>query len=244
MLRYSFHRFGVFFVIVCFAVNFAIAGDYKELVQKLEILSLKGNPEANYHLGMMHNNGIEYPKDYKKAFELFTKAAEGGDPLGAYKLGCYFEGQAGDAVKADPQKALKFKRISAVAGYVNAQSDVGIEYFKLKKFSEAAKFWKMAALQGHPQSTYNLSQLYLDGTALPKDLVLAYAYFKIAQLLSRGEITQNAQKALDEISSKFTKEQKTKAEKIVSDWKPQKTELTRKALSGLDAARELASSTK
>ena len=137
---------------------------------------------------------------------------------------------------------MKFKKIAADAGYSLAQSDVGIKYFESKHFSEAEKYWKLAALQGDAQSTYNLSFLYVDGSALPKNLTFSYAYFKLAQLLSRGELTANAKKALGDFSAKMSKEQITAAEKIVSEWKPNKTGLTRKALSGLDAAESLVAS--
>jgi len=37
--------------------------------------------EARYHLGMLYNNGIGVAKDPRRAFALFRKAAEAGDPL-------------------------------------------------------------------------------------------------------------------------------------------------------------------
>ena len=38
-------------------------------------LANKGDAEAQYHVGMMHNNGIGTPKDPKQAFEWFQKSA-------------------------------------------------------------------------------------------------------------------------------------------------------------------------
>ncbi len=51
-------------------------------------LANKGNAEAQYHVGMMYNNGIGTQQDTKQAFEWFQKATAANDPLGAYKLGC------------------------------------------------------------------------------------------------------------------------------------------------------------
>ena len=65
-------------------------------------LANKGNAEAQYHVGMMHNNGIGTQKDPKQAFEWFQKSTAAGDPLGAYKLGCYYDGQFAGVVPTDP----------------------------------------------------------------------------------------------------------------------------------------------
>jgi TPR repeat protein len=56
-------------------------------------LANKGVAEAQYHAGMMYNNGIGTQKDPKQAFEWFQRSAASNDPLGAYKLGCYYAGQ-------------------------------------------------------------------------------------------------------------------------------------------------------
>ena len=80
-------------------------------------LANKGDAEAQYHVGMMYNNGIGTQQDTKQAFEWFQKSASADDPLGAYKLGCYYAGQGAGVVEADPNEALKYKLIAAKAGY-------------------------------------------------------------------------------------------------------------------------------
>lgn len=230
-------------IIFCvLAIGSVRAGETQNLFNKISLLALKGSPEAHYHLGMMHNNGIGTEKDLKKALEQFQKAAKMGDPLGAYKLGCYYDGQAGNLLQTDHEKSLNYKRIAADAGYVLAQHDVGILLYKKKDWNGALRYWKMAAQQGDAESTYFISNLYSDGSMLPKNLTLAYSYFKLSQLLARKEITKNAQKSLDEISSKISKTEKEKAEKIVSNWEIKKTLLTIKAAQGLNAAEALANS--
>src|SRR6187455_3683389 len=72
-------------------------------------LANKGNAEAQYHVGMMYNNGIGTQRDLKQAFEWFQKSAASNDPLGAYKLGCYYAGQGEGVVAADENEALKYK---------------------------------------------------------------------------------------------------------------------------------------
>jgi len=79
-------------------------------------LADKGNAEAQYHVGMMHNNGIGTKQDPRQAFGWFQKSTASGDPLGAYKLGCYYDGQGAGIVTPDTSEALKYKLISAKAG--------------------------------------------------------------------------------------------------------------------------------
>ena len=65
------------------------SADDVDLFNAMLALANKGDAEAQYHVGMMHNNGIGTPQDPRQAFEWFQKAAASSDPLGAYKLGCY-----------------------------------------------------------------------------------------------------------------------------------------------------------
>ncbi len=131
----------------------------QSLFTSMEKLAQRGNPEVQYHLGMMYNNGIGVNKNPQKAFEWFSQAAASGDPLGAYKLGCYFGGQCQGVVAIDPSKELEYKLIAAKAGYALAQHDVGIIYYKQGNFDEALKWWKKAAEQGYPMALYTVLSL-------------------------------------------------------------------------------------
>ncbi|MBR1228995.1 MULTISPECIES: tetratricopeptide repeat protein [unclassified Bradyrhizobium] len=199
-------------------------------------LANKGDAEAQYHVGMMHNNGIGTQKDRRQAFEWFQKSAGSNDPLGAYKLGCYYDGQGAGVVTSDTNEALKYKLVSAKAGYALAQHDVAILYNRQGNSEEALKWWKMAGDQGHPQSLYSLSISYSAGKGAPRDLSLSYAYFKLSKLAP--------QKNVNEMAAMLSKPELEKAEKLVSEWSPQPTALTLKAKSGVRRAEELLKATR
>lgn len=199
-------------------------------------LANKGNAEAQYHVGMMHNNGIGTQKDPRQAFEWFQKSTASNDPLGAYKLGCYYAGQFADVVKYDSNEALKYKLIAAKAGYALAQHDVAILYARQGNSEEALKWWKMAGDQGFPDALFSLSRAYSAGKGVPRDLSLSYAYFKLSKLAPP--------KNVNEIAAMLSKPELEKAEKLVSEWKPQPTALTIKAKSGVRAAEELLRTTR
>ena len=194
-------------------------------------LADKGDAEAQYHVGMMHNNGIGTQQDPKQAFEWFQKSTASNDPLGAYKLGCYYAGQFAGVVPTDSNEALKYKLIAAKAGYALAQHDVALLYDQQGNPEEALKWWKMAGDQGYPPSLFSLSMAYSGGKAAPKDLSLSYAYFKLSK--------RAPQKNVNEYASMLSKPELEKAEKLVSEWKPQPTALTLKATRGVSAAEEL-----
>jgi uncharacterized protein len=194
-------------------------------------LANKGDAEAQYHVGMMYNNGIGTQRDLKQAFEWFQKSTASNDPLGAYKLGCYFDGQGADVVASDSNEALKYKLVAARAGYELAQHDVALLYDRQQNPEEAIKWWKMAADQGNQKALYNLSGAYFQGKGAPKDLSMAYAYYKLSKLVPKDKVNGMAG-----ILSKPELEQ---AEKLVSAWKPQPTALTLKAMRGVQAAEDL-----
>ena len=193
-------------------------------------LADKGNAEAQYHVGMMHNNGIGTPQDPKQAFVWFQKSTASNDPLGAYKLGCYYAGQFAGVVTPDSNEALKYKLVAAKAGYALAQHDVANHYDRQGNPEEALKWWKMAGDQGYPQALYRLSMAYSAGKGTARDLSSSYAYFKLSRLAPK--------KNVNEMAAMLSKPELETAEKLVSEWKPQPTALTLKAGRGFAAAEE------
>ncbi len=207
-----------------------------DTLKAMVALANKGDAEAQYHVGMMYNNGIGTQQDRRQAFEWFQKSAASNDPLGAYKLGCYYDGQGEGIVAFDPVEGLKYKLIAAKAGYALAQHDVAILYGRQENFEEAAKWWKIAGDQGDPGALYSLSGSYFQGKGAPKDLSLAYAYFKLSKVAPKNKV--------NEMATILSRPELENAEKLVSEWKPQPTALTLKAKRGVSAAEELLKTTK
>ena len=213
-----------------------------DLPQRLERLANAGNAEARYHLGMLYNNGIGVPQDVRRAFEHFRAAAEAGDPLGAYKLGCYYAGQFGsEAVTPDEAQALRWKLVAAHAGYSLAQLDVAIHHARREQWEDARPWFTAAARQGDAQSLYNLSVLHKDGLGTAPSPPHSWAYFRLSQLAAGGRLTANAETALGEMWNAMDANQRSEAERIARDFVTGPTELTRRAVTGLARAEELAS---
>ena len=78
------------------------------LTARLEVAAAQGNAEAAYHLGMLYHLGLEgVARDPRRSFEYFQRAAEGGDALGAYNVGCFYAGQGEGVVEPDEALALR-----------------------------------------------------------------------------------------------------------------------------------------
>lgn len=204
----------------------------------LESLAAAGNGEAIYHLAMFHHLGLEgFDKDPAKALALFRQAAAEGDPLGEYKLGCYYDGQGEGLVEADAEKALDHKLIAAEAGYALAQHDVAKLYYEKDDTEEALKWLLVSARQGFRPSLQALASLYIGEAKVAADLPSALAYATL--LHTEAKIPDRVRKWLDDTRAKLTPEETERAEAIIASWKIEPSPLTLKATSGLDAARGL-----
>lgn len=212
----------------------------EQLVDRLHLLAERGDAQAHYHLGMLYNNGIGVDKDLQRAYRSFVAAAAAGDPLGAYKVGCYLAGQFPGVVPLDLEQALAQKLRAAEAGYDLAQSDVAQMYLKRSKGAEARRWLERAAAQGHAQSLYNLAAGHSKGLWPEADAGLGYAYFKLAHLAATGQVNPRAQSSLDEMGRSLSAEQLQRAHELVAAWQPQRSELSLRAKQGLSEAEALA----
>jgi TPR repeat protein len=111
----------VLFILVCMAPAFA--NDTGEnLIEKAE----SGDVRGQKVLGSMYYLGQDVPRDYKKAFEWYEKAALQGDARAQGMLGLmYYFGQG---VPQDYKKAFEWCEKAALQGDVGAQCLLGLMY--------------------------------------------------------------------------------------------------------------------
>ena len=241
-MRISFKIMAALVVAFCLGqVQAQAQEEFQGLYQKLQVMAEGGDAEAQYHVGMFLNNGIGTERNFKQAFAWFETSAQAGNALAAYKVGCYLDGQWGPIVTLDKDKALAFKLEAAQRGYALAQQDVGIMYMQRQMPDEARRWWLAAGQQGLASPLYNLSVSYLQGQGEAIDRVRGYAFFKLSKLLSEKRINGQAQASLDTIRQTMSDDQVQVAEKMVEDWRVERTPLTLEASQGLQRARALVS---
>ena len=74
----------------------------------------------------MYQNGRGVTKDYKKAVEWYTKAAEQGNAQGQFNLGYMYRN--GKGVTKDDKKAVEWYTKSAEQGNAHGQNNLGYMY--------------------------------------------------------------------------------------------------------------------
>ncbi len=149
------------------------------LIPSLERLSKSGNAEAIYHLGMAYQTGSGVTEDHAKALDAFRKAAGLGDPLGSYKLGCYYDEQDAGLIKSDAALALKYKLVAAKAGYALAQQDVGVLYAKSGDVPTGLAWLEKSASQGWSGGLMTLASVYNGAAGIKPDAAKTAAYFQL-----------------------------------------------------------------
>jgi uncharacterized protein len=213
-----------------------------QLSSKLAALTDAGSGEAAYHLGMLHHVGVAgVPKDSRRAFELFRIAAERGDPLGAYKYGCYFDGQGEGIVDPDSELALKYKMTAAVAGYSLAQRDVAQHLVANGDIEGAVRWLESAASQGDIFAMGAIAGVYSGQMpegfpTLPTDRVKSFTWL----LLSARNIPEMRTGLEAEARQKLSPEDFTRVKSNVATWQPRRTPLDLQADGGISAAYGLA----
>lgn len=141
--------------------------------QELQLASLAedGNVRAMIGLGYMSLNPDKSRFKPEKAFDLFTRAANNGDPEALFELGKLYE--KGIGTKQDVAKAIDLYQRSANLGFADAINDLGFLYYQgasgLKRDPQkaVALFLKAADLR-HPQAMYNVAALIDDGVVKGK----------------------------------------------------------------------------
>jgi len=149
----------------------------------LEYCALKGSARAQRRLG-----GCYYDKkNYQKAVEWYTKAAEQGNASSQYSLGiCYYKGYG---VEKDYQKAVEWWTKAAEQGNASAQNNLGICYYNgygvEKDYQKAVEWYTKAAEQENASAQYSLGYCYKNGKGVKQD------YSKALELYTKAAEQRN-----------------------------------------------------
>jgi TPR repeat protein len=112
-------------------------------------------------------------------------------------------------------------RERAEAGDVEAQKKLAAIYFKpsfltgvSKDAPEAVKWMRKAAEQGDAEAQFNLGVVYFQGDGVPQYDAIAYMFFNLAA----AKDYENAEKYIDLIEKRTTKEQIAEGQKLTREW--------------------------
>jgi hypothetical protein len=140
----------------------------------------KGASVAMYHLAGMYHYGDYVKVDLQKAIEWYTKSTGAGNADAAEALAKLYAAESGGLGKAQPEEAAKYFRIA-----VELRSETaGVELAELiksgkvkpKTRDEVLKLYEQAVADDSLRAASNLSEIYLKGELVTKDLKKAEQY--------------------------------------------------------------------
>lgn len=136
-------------------------------------------PRAQNLLGFCYWLGEGVPADNEKAEELFRKAAEAGDNVAMFRLGCMYR-DTYDSVS----KALGWFEKAGEAGFSYAYTCIGEIYrngeIVSRNYAKAYDYFKKAADDGDEDAQNYLGLMFLQGEHVQENDSKAFQYFKKA----------------------------------------------------------------
>lgn len=141
-------------------------------------------------------------KNYKKAWKWYTKAAEEGDSIGQYYVGCFY--WEGIHVQKSIYHALEYYEKAAEQGLPQAimaiadcyNDGIGYDIDKQK----ALEYYKCAADMGYVEAQYRLGIYFHNGENGNKDVVQAAYWYKKAYLQGRDGAKLKLDKCIKEMT--------------------------------------------
>ena len=104
------------------------ADDYETAVREWKASAELGDPESQFWLGTMYDEGNGVLLDDKEAAKWYTKAAEQGNAAAQFNLALMYD--EGEGVLQDYKEAVKWYTKAAEQGNANAQNSLGAMYGK------------------------------------------------------------------------------------------------------------------
>jgi len=194
------------------------SGRYAEAVQILTPLVASGDRDAETLMGGLRLSGLGVDKDLGAARDLFTAAAQKGQPFAQYNLAIMHH--YGDAGGVDLAAARRWYTLAAEGGMPQAMSQAALLMVEGQggpKDPDKARFWaERAANAGDPMAMNIVGVLIANGQGGPADLLQGYVWL----LLADRSGFKPAQESLEILKHRLTTEERTKAEQAADAWRP------------------------
>lgn len=136
------------------------------------------NPNSQFFLAKIYEEGKILPKNMDKAIEYYTLASNQNEPKSQVNLGYIY--QYGKGVPKNTSLAIKYYSLAAKQNFPVGLYNLGVIYLSLNKYGLAFKYIKQAAELNHKDAQYSLGVLYQTGTGVSVDLDRAKHYHELA----------------------------------------------------------------
>jgi uncharacterized protein len=203
-------------------------GDFAAALPIYRSLAEKGNVGAQKRLGYLYEIGAGVDRDWLKAAEWYSKAADAGDESAAAALG--FIGRNWVRMNSTGNQIIyALVERAAKMGNARAQFSLALMNYRIGDLSfdkasgnldEALVWFRRAADQGDVDSEVVLALAYAKGIGVPQSDVEAYKWYDIAASLAKyADVKDDVIKRRDELAHVMSLPQLEEAKKLVVDWK-------------------------
>ena len=210
--------------------------DYAQAAKWFRLAADQGFAQAQFNLGVMYFNGDGVRKNYAQAVKWYRLAADQGYALAQSNLGVMYA--KGQGVPQDAAQTVKWLRRAADQGFAQAQFNLGYLYAtgdsavsllmaifgkahlkghkKLPYDSvQAAKWYRLAADQGHASAQYSLGAMYETGQGVRKNYVQAAKWLNLAA----AQRDVDGMEGRDLVAKLMTPQQIAQAQELARNWK-------------------------
>ena len=171
--------------------------NYKEAFEWYYKAAQQGHAKAQCNLGLLYSKGLGVPENKQAAIKYYSLAADQDLPEAQHDLGFYY--YVGDGVKPDIDKAISLWLKAAKQGYADSQNNLGYVYRTIKHYySEALKWYRLAADQNNAEAQYDLGIMYENGQGVKRDTLEAVRFYRMAA----GNGNEEAREALERIDQR------------------------------------------
>ena len=159
--------------------------NYKQWIKALPACTKaaeRGDPIAQYNLGMIYGLGHGVAKNYTQAERWWRLAAAQDLAYAQNNLGALYGN--GHGVAKDYAQAVRWYRLAADQGLADAQYNLGAMYGNghgvTQDYEEEVRWYRLAAEQGLADAQYNLGQRYGKGQGVVQDYKEAVRWYTLA----------------------------------------------------------------
>lgn len=141
------------------------AGKYLTALKEAEKAVKRGEPQAHTLIGLIYEDGLGVPQDFKRAASHYKLGADLGDDNARVGYGLMLA--QGKGVEKNLAQAAKYLEQAANNGLKSAQYNLGLLYARgidgVEDPNQAVLWLIKAAGQGHVRAQYDLGTLYALG---------------------------------------------------------------------------------
>ena len=193
-------------------------GDFAAALTELRPLAARGDPNAQFYLGMLYDAGRGVARDPSVAASWYRKAAEQNHVPAQLFLGVLLH--SGDGMEQDHREAARWFRAAAEGGNDQAQFQLGALYATgvgvEKDGTEAIRWLTKAAAQRNTRAMGLLATELFSRSRDEQDLVDAYTWSHLAAEYDRVQATTSARRVIEQYCSE---PQKERGERGIAEWK-------------------------